>query len=107
VTRGTDIVKALALGAKAVTIGKLQGWGLGAGGPAGSVRVLELLEEELIIDMGLLGVTRIDQVNPKYVCKGQPVTFPHEMSAFANMPGGQFALTPQAFANGLTDADVH
>ena len=47
VTRGTDIVKALAFGAKAVTIGKLQGWGLGAGGAAGLVRVLELLEEEL------------------------------------------------------------
>jgi glycolate oxidase len=89
VTRGTDIVKALALGAKAVTIGKLQGWGLGAAGAAGLVRVLELLEEEMIIDMGLLGVTRIDQINSKYVCKGQPVTFPHEMSAFAHMPGGQ------------------
>ncbi len=35
VTRGTDIVKALALGAKRCTIGKLQGWGLGAGGKAG------------------------------------------------------------------------
>src|SRR6516225_3690613 len=62
VTRGTDIVKALALGAKAVTIGKLQGWGLGAGGKAGLMRVLELLEEELTIDMALLGVTRVDQI---------------------------------------------
>jgi isopentenyl diphosphate isomerase/L-lactate dehydrogenase-like FMN-dependent dehydrogenase len=89
VLRGTDVIKAIALGAKAVTIGKLQGWGLAAGGSAGLVRVLELLEEELTIDMGLLGVTRIDQIDAKYVCKAPPVTFPHEMSAFIHMPGGQ------------------
>ena len=65
VLRGTDVIKAIALGAKAVTIGKLQGWGLAAGGSAGLVRVLELLEEELIIDMGLLGVTRIDQIESR------------------------------------------
>ncbi len=89
VLRGTDVIKAIALGAKAVTIGKLQGWGLAAGGSAGLVRVLELLEEELIIDMGLLGVTRIDQIDAKYVCQAPPVTFPHEMSAFIHMLGGQ------------------
>jgi glycolate oxidase len=89
VTRGTDIVKALALGAKAVTIGKLQGWGLGAGGKDGLVRVLELLEEELTIDMALLGVTRVDQITANYVCKAPPATFAHEMSAFTHIPGGQ------------------
>ena len=89
VTRGTDVVKALALGCKAVTIGKLQGWGLGAGGKDGLVRVLELLEEELIVDMALLGVTRVDQINASYVCKANPVTFAHEMSAFCHMPGGR------------------
>jgi glycolate oxidase len=89
VTRGTDVVKALALGANAVTIGKLQGWGLGAGGKDGLVKVLELLEEEIIIDMALLGVTRIDQLNPKFVCKAAPVTFAHEMSAFVHIAGGQ------------------
>ncbi|HEX7229091.1 MAG TPA: alpha-hydroxy acid oxidase [Candidatus Binatia bacterium] len=89
ITRGTDIVKALALGANAVTIGKLQGWGLGAGGKAGLVRVLELLEEELIVDMALLGVTRVDQITRSYVCKTQPVTSAHEMSAFVHIEGGQ------------------
>src|SRR5262249_308753 len=89
VTRGTDVLKALALGCKAVTIGKLQGWGLGVGGQAGLMRVLELLEEELIIDMALLGVTRIDQITPNYVCKAPPVNFAHEMSAFVHIPGGQ------------------
>jgi glycolate oxidase len=89
VTRGTDVLKALALGCKAVTIGKLQGWGLGAGGKDGLVRVLEILEEELIVDMGLLGVTRIDQISPKHVCKAAPVASAHEMSAFPHMPGGR------------------
>jgi isopentenyl diphosphate isomerase/L-lactate dehydrogenase-like FMN-dependent dehydrogenase len=89
VTRGTDVLKALALGCKAVTIGKLQGWGLGAGGKDGLVRVLEILEEELIVDMGLLGVTRIDQIGPKHVCTAAPVASAHEMSAFPHMPGGR------------------
>jgi glycolate oxidase len=89
ITRGTDIVKALALGAKAVTIGKLQGWGLGAGGAGGLVRVLELLEEELTIDMALLGVTKVGQINRSHVCPGLTVTLPHEMSAFPYMVGGQ------------------
>jgi glycolate oxidase len=89
VARGTDVVKALALGAKAVTIGKLQGWGLGAGGKDGLVRVLELLEEEMVVDMALMGVTRVDQITSSYVCKAAPVTFAHEMSAFVHIPGGQ------------------
>ena len=53
------------------------------------MRVLELLEEELIIDMALLGVTRIDQITSTYVCKAPAVTFAHEMSAFVHLPGGQ------------------
>jgi glycolate oxidase len=89
VTRGTDVVKALALGAKAVTIGKLQGWGLGAGGAQGLVRVLELLEEELTIDMALLGVTEVAQISRSSVCGCMPVAFGHEMSAFPYIAGGQ------------------
>jgi isopentenyl diphosphate isomerase/L-lactate dehydrogenase-like FMN-dependent dehydrogenase len=89
VTRGTDVIKALALGCKAVTIGKLQGWGLAAGADAGVVRVMEILEEELTIDMGLLGVNSVDQINANHVCKSYLVSFPHEMSAFPYMPGGQ------------------
>ena len=85
VTRGTDVIKALALGCKAVTIGKLQGWGLGAGGQAGLMRVLELLEEEITIDMALLGVTRVDQIKPQHVCKAPAVALSHEMSAFVHM----------------------
>ncbi|HXG52088.1 MAG TPA: alpha-hydroxy acid oxidase [candidate division Zixibacteria bacterium] len=89
VLRGTDVLKAIALGANAVTIGKLQGWGLAAAGEEGLVRVLELLEEEIVVAMGLLGVTSVDQLNPNYVCAAPPVALPHEMSAFPHLPGGR------------------
>ena len=85
IVRGNDVLKALALGAQAVAIGKLQGWGLGAGGQQGLVRVLEILESEIITSMALLGVTRIDQLKPGYLCKSQPIALSHEMSAFAHM----------------------
>jgi glycolate oxidase len=89
ILRGTDVVKALALGANAVAIGKLQGWGLGAGGKEGLLRVLEILQDEITVAMGLLGVTRVDQLAPSYVCPGAPVAFAHEMSAFPHLPGGR------------------
>src|SRR5205823_2291335 len=77
VQRGSDILKALALGADVVALGRLQGWGLAAGGQDGLVRMLEILEDELISAMGLTGLTSIDQVTPKYVCKTESVTLPH------------------------------
>jgi isopentenyl diphosphate isomerase/L-lactate dehydrogenase-like FMN-dependent dehydrogenase len=89
IVRGSDVLKAIALGATAVAIGKLQGWGLAAAGQQGLVRVLELLESEIITSMGLLGVTRIDQLTAAYLCPVQPVGPTHEMSAFVHMPGGQ------------------
>lgn len=86
VQRGSDILKAVALGADAVALGRLQGWGLAAGGKDGLVRMLEILEDELLSAMGLTGLTSIDQVTPKYVCKADAVTLPHEMSGWVNMP---------------------
>ena len=47
VRRGTDILKALALGAKAVFLGRAVLWGLGAGGQKGVERILEIMHEEL------------------------------------------------------------
>ncbi|MBI2359960.1 MAG: alpha-hydroxy-acid oxidizing protein [Deltaproteobacteria bacterium] len=91
ILRGSDILKAIALGARAVAIGKLQGWGLAAAGKEGLVRVLELLENEILTVMGLLGVTRVNELSPAHVCKADPVTLPHEMSAFVNIPGGHVA----------------
>jgi isopentenyl diphosphate isomerase/L-lactate dehydrogenase-like FMN-dependent dehydrogenase len=89
VQRGSDILKAVALGADAVALGRLQGWGLAAGGKDGVVRMLEILEDELICEMGLLGVTSIAEVTSKYVCPAEPVTPPHEMSSWVNMPVGR------------------
>jgi glycolate oxidase len=89
IQRGTDILKAVALGADAVAIGRLEAWGLAAGGKDGLVRVLEILENELISAMGLLGVTNLKEVGPEYVTKAESVTLPHEMSAWTNMPGGR------------------
>ena len=86
IQRGSDVAKALALGASAVAIGRLQAWGLAAAGREGLVRVLEILEDELVIAMALLGVPSVDQLTPAYVCKADAVTSPHEMSAWVNKP---------------------
>jgi L-lactate dehydrogenase (cytochrome) len=59
VRRGTDIVKALALGADAVALGRAYLWGLAAGGEAGVARALAILEDELKRAMALLGRTSI------------------------------------------------
>jgi isopentenyl diphosphate isomerase/L-lactate dehydrogenase-like FMN-dependent dehydrogenase len=86
IQRGSDVLKAIALGANATAIGKLQSWGLGAAGVPGLVRALEILEDELIVAMSLLGVTSLEQASPSYVTKTEAVTQPHEMSSWVNMP---------------------
>jgi glycolate oxidase len=86
---GSDVLKALALGANATAIGKLQCWGLAAAGTEGLIRALEILEDEMISSMGLLGVTSIDQLSPAYVRKADAVTAPHEMSSWVNIPGNR------------------
>ncbi len=80
--RGTDVVKALALGAQIVGIGRLQGLGLAAAGQAGLVRALELLEEEIRICLSLLGVSRVAALDGSYLHAATPVTLPHVTSAF-------------------------
>ncbi len=89
VQRGSDILKAVALGADVVALGRLQAWGLAAAGQQGVVRMLEILEDELISAMGLIGITSIDQLTPKYVRQAESVTPPHEMSGWVNMPVGR------------------
>lgn len=80
--RGSDVLKALALGAKAVCMGRLQAWALAAGGEAGLVRMLELIEEELIVTMGLLGINRLEELSSDYVTPSEPVVEAHPLSAF-------------------------
>ncbi|RDW63348.1 hypothetical protein BP6252_10893 [Coleophoma cylindrospora] len=66
VTRGTDIVKALALGAKGVGLGRGFLYSL-TFGEAGVRRAIRILKHEVEVAMALLGVTAIDQLNPSYV----------------------------------------
>jgi len=87
--RGTDVIKAVALGAQAVGIGKLQAFALCAGGLSGLINCLTILEDEIRIGMGLLGVSSLDQLNPSYLAKGRAVNPAHEMSAFPHIPGGR------------------
>ena len=54
IQRGSDVVKAIALGADAVAIGKMQGWGIAANGTQGLVRLLSVLRQEIEITMKLL-----------------------------------------------------
>jgi len=83
ICRGTDILKALALGAETVGIARLYCYALAAAGPAGIVRMLEILEEELATSMGLLGVTRLDELGPEHVERGAPaVGMPGVLGAF-------------------------
>lgn len=79
--RGTDVVKAMALGADAVAIGRLQGFAMAAAGAAGVVRALELLEIEIKICLGLLGVTRYAELDATFLHQAEAVTSPHVLSA--------------------------
>jgi isopentenyl diphosphate isomerase/L-lactate dehydrogenase-like FMN-dependent dehydrogenase len=63
IRRGSDILKALALGASAVSCGRAVLWGLGAYGPLGVQRVLEMLQAELKQSMAACGVTSIAQID--------------------------------------------
>lgn len=67
IRRGTDIFKALALGADAVCIGRPYLWGLGAFGEEGVARVLELLDAELLRTMQFAGVTRLAAIGQAFL----------------------------------------
>ena len=62
IRRGTDIIKALAMGATSVAIGRSYLYGLGAGGQIGVERALEILKTELLRDMALCGATDIASI---------------------------------------------
>jgi isopentenyl diphosphate isomerase/L-lactate dehydrogenase-like FMN-dependent dehydrogenase len=65
IRRGSDILKALALGAKAIQVGRAPLWGLGAFGQPGVERVLWMLAAELKLDMALAGVPNLAAINRK------------------------------------------
>lgn len=80
--RGTDVVKAIALGADLVCVGRLYAFGMAAAGRDGIYRVLELFQDEITRAMGLLGVNKLDELDPSYVRPAPSVRTPHVLSAF-------------------------
>ena len=67
VRRGTDAIKALSLGAKAVMIGRAYLFGLGAGGEDGVSRALQLLTQEIQRSLMLVGCTSVQELNGQYL----------------------------------------
>ncbi len=82
INRGTDVLKAVAVGAHAVAIGRMQCFGLAASGTAGVVRTLEILEDEVKRNLGLLGVATLDALDASYLHPAQPTNWPDVLSAF-------------------------
>jgi L-lactate dehydrogenase (cytochrome) len=62
---GADLLRALALGARACLIGRAYVYGLGAGGKAGVAKAIDILQKELSVAMALTGTTRISDVGPQ------------------------------------------
>ncbi len=83
--RGTEVVKAVALGADAVCIGKLQGLGLAAGGKDGLTHLLRLLEAEIRTSMALLGLCNFGEIDSSYVEEAEPVVEPHQLSPYIHL----------------------
>jgi 4-hydroxymandelate oxidase len=69
IRRGTDVLKALALGARAVMIGRPTLWGLASGGSAGTQRVIEILLGELTTALTLAGVTSPAQLDRSFLAR--------------------------------------
>jgi glycolate oxidase len=88
--RGTDVVKAVALGADLVGMGRMPCFGLAAAAAPGCVRVLELLEDEIRICLALLGVDRLSALGPSYLHPAPPVALPSVVSAFPLLDGPDY-----------------
>ena len=67
IRRGSDIVKAMCLGARAVLIGRAYAYGLGAGGEAGVARAIEILRTDLVRTLKLLGCASVSALDRSYV----------------------------------------
>jgi isopentenyl diphosphate isomerase/L-lactate dehydrogenase-like FMN-dependent dehydrogenase len=85
ISRGTDVVKALILGADAVAVGRLYVYGLAAAGARGMVRLFEILEDEIRICLSLLGVTAYRDLDQSYIRPARQVVAPHVHSAFPHL----------------------
>jgi (S)-mandelate dehydrogenase len=73
VRRGADVAKALAIGAKAVLLGRATLFGAAAGGEQGATRALDILMNEIDVAMAMLGVTGLDQLDRSYL-RAEPLS---------------------------------
>jgi len=67
---GADMLRALALGARACLIGRAYIYGLGAGGKAGVAKAIDILQKELSVAMALTGTTRVADIGPQVLVGG-------------------------------------
>jgi L-lactate dehydrogenase (cytochrome) len=68
---GSDMLRALALGARACLIGRAYIYGLGAGGRAGVTKAIDILKKELSVAMALTGTTRVSDIGPQVLVGGE------------------------------------
>jgi glycolate oxidase len=80
--RGTDIVKAIAMGADLVGMGRMEAIAMAAAGQAGLIRMLEILEHEVQTCLGLLGVRHWEELDQSYLHPAPAVATPGVLSAF-------------------------
>ena len=71
IRRGTDIFKALALGARAVGIGRPQAWGLAAFGQSGVEAVIDILNRELNAIMRQAGTPTLASITPQHLVRSR------------------------------------
>ncbi len=68
---GSDIMRALALGARACLIGRAYVWGLGAGGQQGVAKAIDILKTELSVTMALTGTVKLADIGPQVLVGGE------------------------------------
>jgi L-lactate dehydrogenase (cytochrome) len=68
---GSDMLRALALGARACLIGRAYIYGLGAGGKTGVAKAIDILKKELSVAMALTGTTRVSDIGPQVLVGGE------------------------------------
>ena len=82
VSRGTDIVKAIALGADCVGIGRLQCYAAATNGRNGLNKMIDILQHEILVCMRLLGVNKLNDLNENYIKKDFSISKPSLTSSF-------------------------
>jgi L-lactate dehydrogenase (cytochrome) len=68
---GSDMLRALALGARACLVGRAYIYGLGAGGKPGVAKAIDILKKELSVSMALTGTTRVGDIGPQILVGGE------------------------------------